>query len=248
VKGVSFYVDQGEIVSIVGESGSGKSASALSVLRLLPNQVASHPRGSIDFLGQKLLGSSDSDMRRLRGNEIGMIFQEPMTSLNPLHTVGRQIVETMRIHRRVSVKDAEAEAITLLERVRLPDASGKMSSYAHQLSGGQRQRVMIAMALANKPRLLIADEPTTALDVTAQAGILELLQELNRDTDMAILLISHDLAIVERFARRVYVMSGGKVVEEGPTEKIFNAPDHPLYKAPDTGAASGQTASAASEG
>ena len=230
VKGVSFYVDQGEIVSIVGESGSGKSASALSVLRLLPNQVASHPRGSIDFLGQKLLGSSDSDMRRLRGNEIGMIFQEPMTSLNPLHTVGRQIIETMRIHRRVSVKDAEAEAITLLERVRLPDASGKMSSYAHQLSGGQRQRVMIAMALANKPRLLIADEPTTALDVTAQAGILELLQELNRDTDMAILLISHDLAIVERFARRVYVMSGGKVVEEGPTEKIFNAPDHPYTR------------------
>ena len=230
VKGVSFYVDQGEIVSIVGESGSGKSASALSVLRLLPNQVASHPRGSIDFLGQKLLGSSDSDMRRLRGNEIGMIFQEPMTSLNPLHTVGRQIVETMRIHRRVSVKDAEAEAITLLERVRLQDALGKMSSYAHQLSGGQRQRVMIAMALANKPSLLIADEPTTALDVTAQAGILELLQELNRDTNMAILLISHDLAIVERFARRVYVMSGGKVVEEGPTEKIFNAPDHPYTR------------------
>ena len=226
VKGTSFYVDRGEIVSIVGESGSGKSASALSVLQLLPYHIASHPSGAIIFQGQEILGASDRDMRRLRGNEIGMIFQEPMTSLNPLHTVGRQIVETMRIHRGLSVKDAEAEATALLERVRLPDPPGKMLAYPHELSGGQRQRAMIAMALANKPSLLIADEPTTALDVTAQAGILELLEELNRETNMAILLISHDLAIVEKVATRVYVMTQGNVVEEGPAAQIFSAPEH----------------------
>ena len=179
VRGVSFDVNCGEIVSIVGESGSGKSVSALSLLKLLPYQTVSLPTGSIEFLGQDLFNATESEMRRLRGNEIGMIFQEPMMSLNPLHTVGSQIVETIRIHGDSRIKDAEGEAMVLLERMRFTDASQKMMAYPHELSGGQRQRVMIALALANKPSLLIADEPTTALDVTAQADILDLLEELN---------------------------------------------------------------------
>ncbi len=231
VRGVSFDVNCGEIVSIVGESGSGKSVSALSLLKLLPYQTVSLPTGSIEFLGQDLFNATESEMRRLRGNEIGMIFQEPMMSLNPLHTVGSQIVETIRIHGDSRIKDAEGEAMVLLERMRFTDASQKMMAYPHELSGGQRQRVMIALALANKPSLLIADEPTTALDVTAQADILDLLEELNRETSMAILLISHDLNLVEKIAARVYVMTEGRVVEEGPTSQIFKTPRHAVTKA-----------------
>jgi len=226
VDGVSFYLDAGEIVALVGESGSGKSVSALSVLQLLPYPQASHPNGSILLDGEDILGASRADLQAIRGGEVGMIFQEPMTSLNPLHTVGKQIGETLRVHKGLTKGEARGKALGLLERVQLPDPQGKLDAYPHQLSGGQRQRVMIAMALANSPKLLIADEPTTALDVTIQASILDLLKELNRDMGMAILMISHDLGIVRRMANRVYVMNQGKVVETGPTEQLFTAPQH----------------------
>jgi microcin C transport system ATP-binding protein len=226
VDGASFYLDAGEIVALVGESGSGKSVSALSVLQLLPYPQASHPNGSILLHGEEMLGASKADLQAIRGGEVGMIFQEPMTSLNPLHTVGKQIGETLRVHKGLTRGESRNKALDLLERVQLPDPNGKLDAYPHQLSGGQRQRVMIAMALANSPKLLIADEPTTALDVTIQASILDLLKELNRDMGMAILMISHDLGIVRRMARRVYVMNDGKVVETGPTEQLFTTPKH----------------------
>jgi microcin C transport system ATP-binding protein len=226
VKGVSFHVKKGEMVSIVGESGSGKSASALSILQLLPYEIARHPSGSIRFDGQELLGADEATLRSVRGSKISMIFQEPMTSLNPLHTIGKQIVESMRIHRAISKKEAASETIKLLRRVQLPDAEKKFNAYPHELSGGQRQRVMIAMALANDPQLLIADEPTTALDVTIQASILDLLRGLNEELGMAVLLISHDLAIVEKMANRAYVMTQGEIVEEGKSYEVFHKPQH----------------------
>lgn len=226
VKGISFHVKKGEMVSIVGESGSGKSASALSILQLLPYEIARHPSGSIRFDGQELLGADEATLRSVRGSKISMIFQEPMTSLNPLHTIGKQIVESMRIHRAISKKEAASETIKLLRRVQLPDAEKKFNAYPHELSGGQRQRAMIAMALANDPQLLIADEPTTALDVTIQASILDLLRGLNEELGMAVLLISHDLAIVEKMANRAYVMTQGEIVEEGKSYEVFHKPQH----------------------
>ena len=226
VKGVSFHVDKGEMVGVVGESGSGKSASALSILQLLPYPLASHPTGSIQLEGQELLGADSVVMRSVRGSRISIIFQEPMTSLNPLHTIGKQVSEAIRLHRSMSFKEAKSRTMALLARVQLPDSEAKMAAYPHELSGGQRQRVMIAMALANEPSLLIADEPTTALDVTIQASILDLLRTLNREMNMAVLLISHDLAVVEKMVSRVYVMTQGEVVEQGSIEQIFHAPQH----------------------
>jgi len=230
VKGISFHIDRGEIVGIVGESGSGKSVSALSVLQLLPYPLASHPTGSIVLDGQEMVGANRAELRAIRGAEVSMIFQEPMTSLNPLHTVGKQIGETMRVHGHLTRQQAAEKTVALLERVQLPDPLSKMQAYPHELSGGQRQRVMIAIALANAPSLLIADEPTTALDVTIQASILDLLRDLNRDLNMAVLLISHDLAIVENMANRVYVMTEGEVVEEGSVAEVFRNPQHPYTK------------------
>ncbi len=223
---VSFHVEAGEIVALVGESGSGKSVSALSILQLLAYPHASHPHGSIVLNGREMVGANRAELQLARGGEVGMIFQEPMTSLNPLHTVGKQIGETLRIHRGMAKSEARARALELLQQVELPDPEAKLAAYPHQLSGGQRQRVMIAMALANEPKLLIADEPTTALDVTIQASILNLLRDLNQRLGMAILMISHDLGIVRSMAKRVYVMNQGKVVESGDTHTLFTNPQH----------------------
>ena len=227
VRGVSLHVNRGETLALVGESGSGKSATALSVLKLLPRLVASHPHGTIHFDGQSLLDANEATLRKVRGNDIGMIFQEPMTSLNPLHTVSRQIGEVLSRHRGLRAEPARQETIRLLEEVGIVEAAERLNSYPHQLSGGQRQRVMIAMALANNPRLLIADEPTTALDVTVQAQILKLLKQLQAAKGMAILLITHDLGIARHFADRVCVMQNGLIVEHGPVEQVFAAPQHP---------------------
>ena len=211
---VSFEIRKGETVALVGESGSGKSVTALSVLKLLPYPAASHPSGEIAFRGQDLLRMAEDQIRRVRGNNITIIFQEPMTSLNPLHTIERQIGEILLLHRGLTGAPARARTIELLRQVGIPDPEGRLSSYPHQLSGGQRQRVMIAMALANEPDLLIADEPTTALDVTIQAQILELMRKLQDEQGMAILLITHDLGVVASVCHRVLVMYGGRVVEE----------------------------------
>lgn len=227
VHNVSFDVKGGEAVALVGESGSGKSVSALSVLQLLPYPAASHPSGSIQFDGQELLGADDKQLRSVRGNEISMIFQEPMSSLNPLHTVERQVGEVLKVHQGLRDEAARTRTLELLDRVGIKDPEGRLKSYPHQLSGGQRQRVMIAMALANTPKLLIADEPTTALDVTVQAQILRLLVELQQELGMAMLFITHDLGIVRRLASRVNVMQGGKVVEHGPVREVFSNPQHP---------------------
>ncbi len=227
VHNVSFDVKAGEAVALVGESGSGKSVSALSVLQLLPYPAASHPSGSIQFDGQDLLGADDKQLRSVRGNEISMIFQEPMSSLNPLHTVERQVGEVLKVHQGLRDEAARARTLELLDRVGIKDPEGRLKSYPHQLSGGQRQRVMIAMALANTPKLLIADEPTTALDVTVQAQILRLLVELQQELGMAMLFITHDLGIVRRLASRVNVMQGGKVVEHGKVREVFSNPQHP---------------------
>jgi len=226
VKGVSFTIGRGETVALVGESGSGKSVSALSILKLLPYPAASHPTGEIYFKGRNLLACSEDDLRDVRGARISIIFQEPMTSLNPLHTIEKQVGEMLRLHGRLDEGSVRKRIVELLTRVGIRDPEKRLGAYPHQLSGGQRQRVMIAMALANEPDLLIADEPTTALDVTIQAQILELLKELQAELGMAMLLITHDLGIVRRMAERVYVMNGGRVVEEGPTERIFTAPEH----------------------
>jgi microcin C transport system ATP-binding protein len=227
---VSFDIAPGETLAIVGESGSGKSVSALSAVRLLPYPAASHPSGEILFKGVDVMGMDDAALRKIRGNEISMIFQEPMTSLNPLHTVEKQIAEILKIHRGMGEQAARARVLDLLTKVGIRDPETRLQSYPHQLSGGQRQRVMIAMALANEPDLLIADEPTTALDVTVQAQILQLLKDLQRDTGMAMLFITHDLGIVRKIADRVCVMTGGKLVEEGAVERIFTAPQHPYTR------------------
>ncbi len=226
VSGVSFEVGDGETLALVGESGSGKSATALSVLQLLPYPMASHPKGSIRVLGEEMIGASHARLLGIRGGVVSMIFQEPMTSLNPLHTVAKQIGETLILHKGLGRQEARDRALELLRLVRLPDAEAKLSAYPHQLSGGQRQRVMIAMALANEPRLLIADEPTTALDVTIQASILELLKDLQKKLGMSLLLISHDLGIVRHMADRVCVMTQGEIVESGSTAEVFESPRH----------------------
>ncbi|MBR1271423.1 ABC transporter ATP-binding protein [Bradyrhizobium sp. AUGA SZCCT0222] len=223
---VSFSIRRGECVALVGESGSGKSVSALSILRLLPYPTASHPSGSIRFRGQDLLTAPENEMRGIRGNDISIIFQEPMTSLNPLHTIEAQIGEILSLHNGVRGAMARARTLELLTQVGIPDPDRRLQSYPHQLSGGQRQRVMIAMALANEPDLLIADEPTTALDVTVQAQILALLAEIRTRLGMSMLFITHDLGIVRRIADVVCVMNGGKIVEQGPVEQVFTAPKH----------------------
>ena len=226
VRGVSFHIEKGETVALVGESGSGKSVSALSVMQLLPYPRAVHPHGSVQFDGEEMLGAPQERLQQLRGDRIAMIFQEPMTSLNPLHTIEKQIGETLMLHRKMTREQAREHTLNLLGKVGLPDPETRLKSYPHQLSGGQRQRVMIAMALANEPDLLIADEPTTALDVTIQAQILNLLKDLQDEFGMAILLITHDLTIVRHVADRVYVMTQGKIVEEGDTARIFEQPQH----------------------
>jgi ABC-type uncharacterized transport system, duplicated ATPase component len=226
VKGVSFTLEAGKTLAIVGESGSGKSVTALSVVRLLSYPAASHPSGRILFKGRDLLAAPEEEIRKVRGNEITMVFQEPMTSLNPLHTIERQIGEILRIHRGMGTAAARVRIVELLAEVGIRDPEQRLSSYPHQLSGGQRQRVMIAMALANEPDLLIADEPTTALDVTVQAQILKLLKEIQIRRGMAILFITHDLGIVENFSDEVCVMTMGEIVERGPTRAVFADPKH----------------------
>ncbi|MBX6321022.1 MAG: ABC transporter ATP-binding protein [Rhodospirillaceae bacterium] len=230
VRGVSFDIAPGEAVALVGESGSGKSVTALSILQLLPYPQARHPAGSITFRSQELVGAPEPVLRRLRGNKITMIFQEPMTSLNPLHTVEKQIGEILMLHKGLRGPKARARIIELLQLVGIADAVKRLRAYPHELSGGQRQRVMIAMALANEPDLLIADEPTTALDVTIQAQILKLMKELQRRFGMAMLLITHDLTIVRNMADRVCVMTGGEIVEQGPVEQLFAGPRHPYTR------------------
>jgi microcin C transport system ATP-binding protein len=231
VNKVSFDIKRGECIALVGESGSGKSVSALSVLKLLPYPMASHPSGAIRFKGHELLGMSEDDIRAIRGNDISIIFQEPMTSLNPLHTIGAQIGEILQLHNGMRGQAARARVLELLTQVGIPDPETRLGSYPHQLSGGQRQRVMIAMALANEPDLLIADEPTTALDVTVQAQILALLADIRQRLGMSLLFITHDLGIVRRIAERVCVMKNGEIVEQGPVEQVFTSPQHPYTKA-----------------
>jgi microcin C transport system ATP-binding protein len=230
VKHVSFDIGDAETVALVGESGSGKTVTALSILRLLPYPAASHPSGAILFKGENLLTLSPPALRQIRGNKISMIFQEPMTSLNPLHTIERQVGEVLKIHRGLSDRAARERVLDLLDKVGIDDPKGRLDCYPHQLSGGQRQRVMIAMSLANEPDLLIADEPTTALDVTIQAQILELLSKLKAEFNMAMLLITHDLGIVRKMADRVCVMNNGEIVERGTMADIFAAPKHPYTK------------------
>ncbi|HEX6830409.1 MAG TPA: ABC transporter ATP-binding protein [Methyloceanibacter sp.] len=230
VKNVSFDIGKAETVALVGESGSGKTVTALSILRLLPYPGASHPSGVIRFKDEDLMALPLDGLRHVRGNQISMIFQEPMTSLNPLHTIEQQIGEVLKIHRGLSNSAAQARVLDLLDKVGIEDPKGRLDSYPHQLSGGQRQRVMIAMALANEPDLLIADEPTTALDVTIQAQILDLLLRLKSEFHMAMLLITHDLGIVRKMADRVCVMTNGEIVERGTTHDIFASPQHPYTK------------------
>ena len=223
---ISFDIQKGEVLALVGESGSGKSVSANSVLRLLPYPAASHPSGEILFKGKDLLKASDREMRAVRGNDITMIFQEPMTSLNPLHTIEGQIAEILALHQGMTGQAARTRVLELLNQVGIREPEKRLKAYPHELSGGQRQRVMIAMALANRPELLIADEPTTALDVTVQAQILELLRKLKGEHGMSMLFITHDLGIVRKFADRVCVMTKGKIVETGPVEEVFTNPQH----------------------
>ncbi len=225
VRGVSFQVGKGETVALVGESGSGKSVTALSTVQLLGDSAVM--AGSVKYLGTEMVGADEMALRRVRGNDISFIFQEPMTSLNPLHTIEKQLAESIELHQGLRGAAVRVRILELLEKVGIRDAESRLTSYPHQLSGGQRQRVMIAMALANGPELLIADEPTTALDVTIQAQILELLEELKRDVGMSMLFITHDLTIVRKIADRVCVMKDGEIVETGPTAEIFANPQHP---------------------
>lgn len=225
VKGVSFALSRGETVALVGESGSGKSVSALSTVQLLGDSA--EVSGSVNYDGQEMIGADERTLRRVRGNDISFIFQEPMTSLNPLHTIEKQLGEALALHQGVMGEDARARVLDLLNMVGIRDAETRLGAYPHQLSGGQRQRVMIAMALANKPDVLIADEPTTALDVTIQAQILDLLADLKQSEGMGLLFITHDLSIVRRIADRVCVMKSGEIVEEGPTAELFANPQHP---------------------
>jgi microcin C transport system ATP-binding protein len=228
---VSFEIGRGETVGLVGESGSGKSVTALSVMKLLPYPPAHHPTGAIRFKDQDLLAMSERDIRHVRGNDITIIFQEPLTSLNPLHTIEKQIAEILLLHQGMSGERARARIVELLGQVGIPDPVGRLGAYPHQLSGGQRQRVMIAMALANEPDLLIADEPTTALDVTVQAQILKLLKDIQARAGMAMLFITHDLGIVRKIADRVCVMKQGQIVEQGPVARVYDTPEHPYTKA-----------------
>lgn len=230
VRGVSFDIAAGETVALVGESGSGKSVTALSILQLLPYPVAFHPSGSIIFKDEELIGANGDRLQRVRGGQIAMIFQEPMTSLNPLHSIEKQIGEALILHKGLAAKACRDRVLDLLDLVGVHNAAQRMSAYPHELSGGQRQRVMIAMALANEPDLLIADEPTTALDVTLQAQILELLAKLQRKLGMAVLFITHDLAVVEKIADRVCVMNEGKIVETGKIKSLFKKPKHTYTK------------------
>jgi peptide/nickel transport system ATP-binding protein/oligopeptide transport system ATP-binding protein len=227
VDGVGFSVQPGETLAIVGESGSGKSVTALSIMRLLPLRVGRITRGSIRLGDQDLTELPEEEMRAIRGKEIGMIFQEPMTSLNPVHTVGAQIAEVLIEHEKVSTQEARERAIAMLETVGISEPASRYDNYPHEMSGGMRQRAMIAMALACRPSLLIADEPTTALDVTIQAQILDLMDELQAQLGMAIIFITHDLGVVAQVARRVVVMYAGQVVESGPVEEIFSRPKMP---------------------
>jgi microcin C transport system ATP-binding protein len=228
---VSFDIGKGETVALVGESGSGKSVTALSILKLLPYPAAWHPSGSVIFKGRDLLPLSERDMRRVRGDDITIVFQEPMTSLNPLHTIEKQIGEILLLHRGLTGAAARARTLEVLAQVGIPDPQSRLASYPHQLSGGQRQRVMIAMALANEPDLFIADEPTTALDVTVQAQIIALLREIQMRLGMSLLFITHDLGIVRKIAQRVCVMKDGKIVEHGAVEHVFASPAHPYTQA-----------------
>jgi len=228
VRGVTFHVDRGETVALVGESGSGKSVTALSTVSLVPG--ATEITGSVKYVGQEMVGADDATLRKIRGNDISFIFQEPMTSLNPLHTLEKQITESLMLHQGLRGDAARARVIDLLHKVGIRDPEERLGAYPHQLSGGQRQRVMIAMALANGPELLVADEPTTALDVTIQAQILDLLADLKRDMGMSLLFITHDLTIVRRIADRVCVMQGGEIVEQGATADIFDDPQHPYTR------------------
>ena len=226
VDGVSFYLDRGELLGLVGESGCGKSMTALSLMRLIapPGKIVG---GEILFEGKDLLKVSDAAMREMRGDDIAMIFQDPMTSLNPVYTVGEQIAEALRLHRKLTRKQARQATIEAMREVAIPDPARRLDDYPHQLSGGMRQRVMIAMALACNPKLLIADEPTTALDVTIQAQILELLDDLRKQRELAVLLITHDLGVVAEVADRVAVMYTGRIVEESPVDELFARPKHP---------------------
>jgi microcin C transport system ATP-binding protein len=228
---ISFDIKPGETVALVGESGSGKSVTALSILKLLPYPAARHPSGRVLFKGRDLLAMSENEIRSVRGDDVTMVFQEPMTSLNPLHTVEQQIAEVLAIHHKLHGQGARKRVIELLAEVGIPDPETRLRSYPHQLSGGQRQRVMIALALANEPDLFIADEPTTALDVTVQAQILKLLKDLQARLGMAMLFITHDLGIVKKIAERVCVMQGGRIVEQGGVADIFSAPKHEYTRA-----------------
>src|SRR5882762_10487856 len=227
VDGVSVHVIPGETLAIVGESGCGKSVTALSILRLIPSPPGRIVSGMIRFAGRDLLGLGEAQMREVRGNEISMIFQEPMTSLNPVLTIGHQIAETLTLHQGLSRRAALAKAVDMLRLVHIPEAQRRIAEYPHQLSGGMRQRVMIAMALACNPKLLLADEPTTALDVTIQAQILDLILDLKRRVGAAIVLITHDLGVVAEIAERVMVMYAGRKVEEAPVAELFRSPRHP---------------------
>ncbi|MBC7735693.1 MAG: ABC transporter ATP-binding protein, partial [Candidatus Saccharibacteria bacterium] len=230
VRDVSFRLHKGQTIALVGESGSGKSVTARAIMRLLTKRARVADQTEILYDGRDMARLPINEMRRLRGNRLTMIFQEPMSSLNPVYTVGQQLVEVLRIHQKISKADAWKRAISLLAEVQIPDPESRVRQFPHQMSGGQRQRVMIAMALANNPDVLIADEPTTALDVTVQAEILNLIKELKAKTGMAVILITHDLTVVRQFADYVYVMQHGLVREEGPTERIFTAPEHPYTK------------------
>jgi peptide/nickel transport system ATP-binding protein len=227
VEGVSFTVNRGEVLAIVGESGSGKSVTALSIMRLLPRLTARIPKGRITFDGRSLLDLDDEQMREIRGRDISMIFQEPMTSLNPILTIGLQIKEPLQIHLGMTDQQAKARAIELLQLVGITDPERRLDQYPHQFSGGMRQRVMIAIGLACNPKLIIADEPTTALDVTIQAQILELMKNLSRKLNIALIIITHNLGVVARYADRVIVMYAARVAEQGPADAVFHRPRHP---------------------
>ncbi|MBI4612316.1 MAG: ABC transporter ATP-binding protein [Planctomycetes bacterium] len=231
VDGVSFSLSPGETLGIVGESGSGKSVTVLSILRLIQEPPGKIAGGKVLFEGEDLLRFSKREIRRVRGAKISMIFQDPMTSLNPFLTIGRQLTEGMELHLGLAPAQARGRAVELLEKVSIPRAAERLGDYPHQFSGGMRQRVMIAMALACKPRILVADEPTTALDVTIQAQILDLIRRLKDETGTAVILITHALGVVAGMADRILVMYGGKVVEEGPTDRVFAAPEHPYTRA-----------------